>query len=222
MKAMKAGSHRTAADIRCRCAAVAAGSAADAVGVLVMRRSWVLMLALVWSPTVMAVELVVNGGFENDLPPAWEEEATGSSTFVGRSTSYHGDPDFEVLVQKGTGNGFTALDQTVIIPSVDVDFSVSAMLLASATSGGPWAASGVALHYETQFGDVLGTTAIVGTTIACPWIDTDILHLIPAPDTAWNDYVFNVEDELANLPGVDMMAVHQIRISLFGQVGGDC
>ena len=89
-------------------------------------------------------------------------------------------------------------------------------------SAGPWAAAGVALHYEDHLGNVLGTTMIVGKTSACPWSDSDTLHMIPAPDEEWHGYAFNVGDELASLVGVDPLAVRQVRISIFGEVGADC
>jgi len=180
-----------------------------------------LLLMLVLPSSVFSIELVTNGGFEDDLPPAWEEESAGAATRFSRATGFDGDPDYEVLAEKGTGNGYAKLNQTVVIPSVDVEFSVNAKMNASTTSG-PWAAAGVALHYEDQFGNAQGTTMILRKTSGCPWMDDDTLHMIPAPDEEWNGYGFNVEDELVNLPGVDPLAVHQIRFSLFGLVGGDC
>jgi hypothetical protein len=188
----------------------------------IMRRVAILVLLLAVPVSAVALELVTNGAFESDLAPAWKEDALGAAASVGRDAGYDGDPDFEVLVQKGTGNGHSTLNQTVVIPSVDVDVAMNVKIGVSATSGGPWAAAGVALHYENSLGQILGTTMVVGTTVDCPWIDDARFHMIPAPDQDWNGYQFNLGDELANLPGVDMMAVHQIRISLFGQVGGDC
>lgn len=187
-----------------------------------IRRVPLLLLILAMPSYVVAVELVTNGGFESDLPPAWQVESSGAAAIVNRATGYDGDPDFEVLVEKGTGNGQAKLNQSIVIPSVDVDFSVNAKIQVSSTAGGPWAAAGVALNFENHIGDLLGTTVIVGKTADCPWIDNDTFHMIPAPDEEWNSFGFNVASELVNLPGVDMMAVHQIRISLFGQVGGDC
>jgi hypothetical protein len=186
-----------------------------------MRRILILVVVLVLPSSAMAIELAANGDFEVDLSLGWKMETLGSATSFSRDTTYDGDPDTEVLVEKGTGNGHALLNQTVVVPSTDVSFSVHARIEVSSTSG-PWAAAGVALHYESAVGDVLGTTMIVGRTVDCPWIDSDSFHMIPAPDGEWNLYAFNVADELINLPGVDMMAVHQIRISLYGQVGGDC
>ena len=187
-----------------------------------MRRVPILLLMFILPSSVMAIELVTNGGFESDLPPEWQEEFVGAATSVVRSTGYDDDPDYEVLVEKGTGNGSAMLNQTIVIPSIDVVFSVNAKLQVSASSGGPWAATGVALHYEDHLGDVLGTTLIVRTTLDCPWIDSETFHMIPVPDEEWNSHGFDVHNELTNLSGVDLQAIHQIRINLFGQSGGDC
>ncbi len=186
------------------------------------RRIPLLLIIFVLPSYVFATELVTNGGFESDLPPAWQVESAGAAASVSRATDHDADPDYEVLAEKGTGNGFAKLNQTVVIPATDVDISLNAKMEATATSGGPWAAAGVALHYENHFGDVLGTTMIVLKTPDCPWVDSSTFHMIPVPDGEWNNYMFNVGGELANLLGVDMMAIHQIRISLFGQIGGDC
>jgi hypothetical protein len=179
------------------------------------------MTVLVLPSYGVAIELVANGGFEVELPPAWQEEFAGAATSVSRSTAYDGDPDYEVQLQKGTGNGHARLNQSIVIPSVDVAFSVNAKIQAWVTSG-PWAAAGVALHYEDSIGDVLGSTMIVRMTTACPWTDGDTVHLIRAPDEEWNGYTVTVADELVHLPGVDPLEIHQVRISLFGEVGGDC
>ena len=186
-----------------------------------MRRVPLLLLLLVLPSYVVAIELVTNGGFEDVLPPAWQDEFVGAATSVTRSTGYDGDPDYEVLVEKGTGNGQAKLSQAIVIPSIDVVFSVNAKVQVS-VSVGPWAAAGVALHYEDHFGNVRGTTVILRKTSACPWSDGDTFHMILAPDEDWNSYGFNVADELVNLAGVDPLAIRQVRVSLFGEVGGDC
>lgn len=186
-----------------------------------MRRVLVVSLALALPSVGGAMELVINGDFETDPALDWKEDLAGAATLIDWATTYDADPDYEVLVQKGTGNGHAKLEQTIVIPSTDIDVSAELKMVVS-TSTGPWSAAGMALHYEDSFGAVLGSTVIVGRTSACPWVDGEDFHMIEAPDELWNPYELNVGDELANLPGVDMMAVHQIRISLFGQVGGDC
>jgi hypothetical protein len=186
-----------------------------------MRRALTLVLVLTLPCWAAALELVEDGGFESDPSPAWQAERVGAASAISRSTGYDGDPDFEVLAEKGTGNGYARLEQIVVVPSVDVAFAVTARIQVDATSG-PWAAAGVALDYENSFGDILGTTVIVRTTVDCPWIDSGTFHMIQAPDEAWNGYGFNVAAELGNLAEVDPNAIRQIRVSLLAQVGGDC
>jgi hypothetical protein len=183
---------------------------------------WLLLVVIALPSAASAMELVTNGDFEEDLAPAWDVEAVGSAAAVTRGTGYDGDPDFEVLAEKGTGNGHGKLSQVIVIPSTDLEVSVNLRMEVSATAGGPWAAAGLALYYEDAFGNLLGTTAIVRTTPDCPWVDGDTFHVIPAPDEAWHGYVVGVDDELLNLPGVDPVTIHQLRISLLAQVGGDC
>ncbi len=186
-----------------------------------MRRHTAALVALLLvPPSLPALELVTNGGFETDLPPAWQEESIGAATSVARSASYDADPDLEVLAEKGTGDGAARLSQTVVIPSVDVAFSVKARL--QATADGAWAAAAVALQYEDHLGRPLGATMILRRTPDCPWTGSDTLHLIPAPDEEWGSYSLHVGDELAYLPGVDPLAVHRVRVSLVATAGGDC
>lgn len=188
-----------------------------------MRRIlWVSCLILITGSAAMALELVTNGAFEDEFAPAWQEDNVGQGASVARSVSFDGDADFEALAQKGTGNGHAKLDQVVVLPTLDVHFSVTAKMQASASTGGPWAAAGLALAYEDYFGHLLGTTYIVAKTTLCPWVDGDRVHVIEVPDEEWNGYAFVLDDELVNLAGVDPLSVHQLRISLVSQTGGDC
>ena len=188
-----------------------------------IRRAALVLLFFALPSFAAAIELVDNGGFEDDQTIGWVEETVGSSATIDRSVGYDPDPDFEIRVEKLTGNGHARLDQTVAVPSADAVFSAAVMIDVEASAkGGPWAAAGIALDYENYLGDALGTTMILRKTVDCPWIDSGKLHLIVVPDAAWNTVGFNLADELANLTDVDLHAVHQIRISLFGQVGGDC
>lgn len=182
----------------------------------------ILFLIFVLPLYAGAGELVTNGAFENDLPPAWQSETVGADSSVARDVGHDADPDYEVLVSKGTGNGHARLSQTIVIPSTDVDFSVNAKMQVSVSDGGPWAAAGVAIRYEDHFGNVVGSTMILGKTRLCPWEDSDTLHLIEAPDEEWNSYDFSLDNELVNLAAIDPLSVRQLRISLFGLTGGDC
>jgi hypothetical protein len=179
-------------------------------------------LLILLGTQVGALELLTNGDFEQDLAENWTVEMAGSSTFAVRATSLDGDPDYEVLSQKGTGNGHVKVYQVIPIPSTDLNFTVTTKLQADISTLGPWAAAGMLIYYEDRLGNILGTTCIVWKTPDCPWEETDEFHIIEAPNQDWNDYSFSLEEELAHFPGLDREEVKQIRISLSAVVSGDC
>lgn len=184
-----------------------------------------LALCIVWMGAPAAsygLELIANGDFEQGFPPAWETEFVGSAASALRSPAFDGDPDFEAMAQKGTGNGYARLHQVVPIPSLDLDFSAHLKCEATASAGGPWAVGALLLQYEDAFANVLGTTAIGQKSPLCPWADSGTFHWIPVADQGWHAYGFHVADELVNLYDVDPAAVCRIRIVATGVVGGDC
>lgn len=188
-----------------------------------MLKLLLLGIALCGLPAAaFGLELVANGDFEQDYTTGWAAEFVGSAATATRGTSFDGDPDYEVLVQKGTGNGSARLHQLIPVPSVDLAFSAALKCMTSATSGGPWAAGALLLQYEDEFANVLGTTAIGQRTALCPWTNSGTFHWIPAVDQNWHDYGFVVADELAFLSEVDPQDVRRIRIVAAGVVGGDC
>jgi len=181
-----------------------------------------LLVALFCAAPAHALDLVRNGDFESELEANWRIETAGLSTFTIRATPFEPDGDYEVLAQKGTGNGHAKIYQVVPIPTTELDFSIRVKLQASATATGPWSASGVFLYYEDFFGNILGTTAIVDRTLHCPWTESAVLRLIDVPDAEWHEYGFDLAAELENFPGLDPEQVKQVRISLTSLVGGDC
>jgi hypothetical protein len=183
-----------------------------------------LALALIIAAPSPAMELVANGGFEQALEPAWTIETAGVATFTTRATTLQPDPDFEVLVQKDSGNGHTKVYQTIVVPSVDLAFSVTARFQSFADFGEahPWAAAAVLIYYEDQFGGLQGTTCIGRLTGYCPWSDTPTFHIIPAADEGWNTYSFNIADELQNFPGAVGDEVTRVRVVIAAVVGADC
>jgi hypothetical protein len=167
-----------------------------------------------------ALELVINGGFEQAFTTGWQQETVGSAWYIDRATNYDPDPDYEAFVRHYTGSGSARLYQDVVIPSTNVEFAVRARILATATSPA-WAGAAVVLSYLDQHGFLLGETYIGVKSATCPWNDGPTLHVIAAAYDVWMDYGFNVADELNHLPGVDPAAVHKIRISLYVRAA-DC
>ncbi len=169
---------------------------------------------------VQALELAVNGGFEEPLASGWRQETQGSAWTIDRATTYDPDPDYEASVRQNTGSGSARLCQDVVLPSTDVEFSVRARIQATATATA-WAGAAVVLSYLDQLGSPLGETYICVKTLYCPWTDTPTTHLIFAPVNTWHDCAFNLADELANLPGVSPAAIHSVQVSLLVRAA-DC
>jgi len=185
-----------------------------------MRVLWVWLALGCLTLPAQALELLLNGGFEQPLTDGWRQETQGSAWYIDRGTNYDPDPDYEALVRQNTGTGSARLCQEVVLPSPDVEFSVSARMQATATSTA-WAGAAVTLSYLDQHGFALGETYICVKSSSCPWTDTPTTHLISAPVSTWFDFAFNLVDELANLPGVAPAAVHQVRVSLLVRAA-DC
>jgi len=172
------------------------------------------MAVLLSAAGASGLELVTNGDFESAFDPAWEQSTSGTAVWIERGTSYDADPDYEARVRKSTGNGRGKLSQTFNLPGTDVRFS--ARLLASATASATdiWAAGVLMLSYQDLAGNVLGRTAIGATTHGCPWVSDDTFHLLGSSTGAWQDWSFHLDDELANLPGVDPMQVRRLEVAL--------
>lgn len=171
-----------------------------------------LFLAVLGSASV----LITNGDFEQDLSVGWTETINGSNTSILRQTNYDPDPDYEAYVYKGTGDGYAKLAQTAHVPTTDLQFSVSVKLMASSNSTTCWAGAAFVLTYMDNSGEILGTTMICRMSSASTWTNSPTRHLIVAADTNWNDYAFNINAEMDNLPGINPVDVARIEVSLYG------
>ena len=176
-------------------------------------------LALLVCAPVGAMELVANGDIEQPLTEGWEQTVSGAGS-ITRATDYDGDEDFEVMARKTTGPGYVELEQVVPLPTLDVDFAASLALSAMATEEA-WAASTLRLSFVDFHGFSLGHTNICARASRCPWNDTATEHYTEVPDADWHDYSVNLEEELANLPGIDPGAIAAVEVILFC-ITADC
>ncbi|MBA7487032.1 hypothetical protein ES707_22594 [subsurface metagenome] len=179
-------------------------------------KKYLIMTLVMWG-FVFAVPFLTNGNFEEPLTTGWFQTTSGGNTAILRNTNYDPDPDYEAYVYKGSGDGFTKLHQTVDIPTTDLEFSVNAKLYASSTSSTCWAGAAVVISYLNDSDFLLGKTMLCARSYACPWIDTDTRHIIAVTDSLWHNYVFNVDNELVNLNGVNPSDIKKIQVALFGQ-----
>ncbi len=177
-----------------------------------MRRYLILALII---GLCSASNYVVNGDFEQALTVGWTPSSSGSNVTIARDTTYHSDPDYEAYVRKGSGSGYAKLYQAIDIPILNLDISFSAKFYANDNHTNAWAAAAVVISYIDSSDIVLGETRIYRWSAGCPWSESPTLHLIRVYDDNWNDYSFNIEDELVFLPGVDPGEIRKIGIALF-------
>jgi len=174
-----------------------------------------LIILFVTAGFVFASNLVINGDFEQELNVGWHQSTYGSATAINRDDYDPSDPDYEVYIYKGTETGYAKLYQIVDISNTNIDFSVYAKLIASDNHANAWAAAAVVISYMTLSDSILGETRIYRNSQGCPWVNCSTLHLIPAPNTDWNSYSFNLDDELINLPGVNPPEISKIKVALY-------
>jgi hypothetical protein len=172
-----------------------------------------------------AHELVTNGDFELDIANGWSIDSVEGMTpyydTLDRDTAFNPDPDYEARVKK-YDSAHAKLYQIFDVATTDLAFGINAKLYAVEynPAGTYFAAAAVVLSYMNSSGVVLGETRICDTTGHCIWASGPTLHLIVAPDSNWNAYSFNVNDELANLPGVNPLDIAKVRVALFDTTNG--
>jgi len=181
-----------------------------------------LSIALLAASSAAAaqLELLDNGGLEPPLTNGWETRISGSEVGITSMQLLDPDFDYEVRLTKGGGTGFGQLVQTVALPTLEADVSIS--LLCNVTAGGgAWAAGGVFIKYLDQQGGTLGQTALIQRSADCPWTGSDTFHIVDVDPGAWGTKAFNVSLELDNLPGVPRDAVRKLGVVLFVEAA-DC
>ncbi len=168
---------------------------------------------------------LINGDFEEVLNTGWTATQGGSYTYIDRATTYEPDPDYEVRVEKGSGNGFARLSQTIDIttPS-EFNFSAKIKLYAYDNNADTltYGAAALMIIYRNSSGSFLGETRICQFTSPCPWQNTPTCHLITVEDSLWHNYSFNLQSELGNLPGVNPANVKKIEIALYDTTAHTC
>ena len=162
------------------------------------------------------LEFVVNGGFEQEIEIGWQQyyEATNSS--IGRNSDLDDDPDQELGLRFDNGIGEMAVWQRFAIANTDLDIATTIKARTSA-SGGAWVAAGIRFGYLDRNLAVLGRTFIGRMSTDCPWYASPTLHLVTAANNQWEQYVFNLNDELANLPGVDPSEVAYLEVEVLSE-----
>lgn len=170
--------------------------------------------------------LLTNGDFEDSLHIGWSlyinYPLAGYDT-LDRGTSFYPDPDYEVKFRK-FDNYYARLYQTVEIPSTDLEFSADAEIRAleyDSIGGTSWAVAAIRLTYLDEVDNILGETRICHMSPHCPWVNSSTVHLIEVtyPDSFYTHTLY-INDELANLPGVNPLEIVKIKVELYDTTNG--
>lgn len=177
-----------------------------------------VIVILIFAGLIFADNLLTNGDFEQELDVGWQQSMTANGV-IDRATTYDPDQDYEAKVYQYESSGYTTLYQEIGILSVDLpvtEFSCKAKMNAYSTIPSDWAAAAVIVSYMNESSTVLGETRITYKTVGCPWTNTSTMHVISVADVSWQDFSFNLNDELTtNLPGVNPAEVVKIKIALY-------
>jgi hypothetical protein len=167
--------------------------------------------------------LLTNGDFEMDLTIGWQQVEGGSYSVINRATTYHPDADYEAYAKDQYGS-YAKLWQVVNIPTTDLEFSVYSKFYAYDNNEDTlcWAGAAIVISYLDSYGQLLGDTKICRFTAPCPWTNTSTSHVILAPDTSWHLYSFNIDSELANLPGINSADISKIEVALYAKTEHTC
>lgn len=164
----------------------------------------------------LSQELLLNGGFEQELSIGWIYADSGLGTHqVLRGTEYQPDPDYEVWVYQYDNPGWTRLSQRVEVPGVALELSFWAKFNESGGSSTCWPAACFQVCYYNANDSLLGETRYYYSTYA-NWTPTPTLSLYQITNPDWNRYQLKIADELtANLPGVNANDVAKVEVALW-------
>lgn len=183
------------------------------------------LLALGFAAVVQGHELVINGDFELDITAGWSIDSVEGMTpyydTLDRGIDFDPDSNYEARVKK-YDSAHAMLYQIFDVNTTNLLFGIIVKLYAVEynPAGTYFAAAAVVLSYMNDSGAVLGETRICYKTAHCTWANSPTLHLIEAPDSNWHAYSFNVDDELANLPGVNPLDIAKVKVALFDTTDG--
>jgi hypothetical protein len=179
-----------------------------------------LILLLIIIGFCSAGHLLTNGNFEQQLNVGWSQTigTQGTADTIDRLLDIFNNNIVRVKKYDAT---HAILYQTVDVPTTDLEFSVLANLYAYEynSTATYWAAAAVCLRYLDNNNVLLGESRITSKTLHCPWISSNTLHIINQW-LPWSTYSFNINTELANLPGVNPSDIKKIQVALIDTTDG--
>lgn len=184
-----------------------------------MRR--IVVLACLALSVGLAQELLVNGGFEQDLSTGWTQASNGGTPFFDRSADYEPDPDYEAQAYLYSGSGWLRLSQMVAAPHTVLDLSFRASFQLGGGSSSCWPVGAFSVGYYDAGNTLLGETRFYYHNSYCDWVAGPTLSLHNVDNPGWMLYTLNLADELSeHLPGVDPDAVARVQVGPYAYTSG--
>ncbi len=169
-------------------------------------------------------ELITNGDFEQTLDVGWHKYQDISPSGTGTIFRSNYDSDANMEARTYIRNGYyNTLYQTVPITSTNISFSATIKLRGSSSAlYGHYSTAAFIIYYLNSSDTLLGETRICRFTTNCDWVNTSTVHLIKTSSTDWNDYSFNIQEELSNLSGVNSSDIAKIKVALYSYSTPGC
>ena len=175
-------------------------------------------LVLCLPPGGRAQNLIANADFAKSPDEAWTISSTEDEPAIALQS---GEPN-AISVRQAL-RGYTVLSQLIPIKTLDLDFSFSAMFVASVNKPNFTALSEVVVGYYSA------DTGLLGQTRFCRAVNRGDLksgpdqHLIPVKaDSSWDDYTVNLKKDVMDyLSAVKPSQVALIKLSLSADNGKD-
>ncbi len=164
------------------------------------------------------IELINNGDFENPLTTGWQQDINnvrGSSEII-RDVGYDADQDYEARVYKDQSNS-AALFQTISMPSLDLEFKADYCFSAVASDAQVQGVAAISVEYLDSQGKTLGKSIFYASAPADMLSSDAVTAAYPVEMGAWANRSFNIQNALADLPGLNADLIAQIKVSLLTQ-----
>jgi hypothetical protein len=188
-------------------------------------KKFVVVLSLLAGFVLPAVaqELLVNGGFEQDLSVGWRDTVYSlAGTWLFERSDTLGQPSgYAARVEKSLCS-YAALTQQVMVPNQHVMLSFDARFRIGGGSNTCWPVASVIVRYLDSTGTELGNSKFVLHNEFCTWANSDTAHLIEVENPeVWENHQLDIAQEIYdNLPAVNAWSVAQVRLEIYAYDNG--
>ena len=188
-----------------------------------MSRFQIFLLLLI-PAIVFSTELVINGDFEQPLDNGWK---TNAGCSIGNYDTTDTDMEARVNLYVDGWDDCNYLKQKIDITGYSpefITFSCNALLKSDNFDYSLYCGAAVIVSYQDKYGNRIADTKIVYIDTAdeysqdtC-WPNDTLQNASFIQNTTWNDYSFNIGDELVSIGLSNTDTIQYIEISILDTV----